>query len=116
MVGDATETASELVERTQETVAQYAATAQDTVGEYRERAQTEFDRLLRDNPLALGVVAIAVGAAVGMAIPETDRERTMIGDAGHQLVEKAQNLAEDAIGTMRQAASNAPEASQQQKS
>jgi len=113
MAGEATEAASELAERTQETVAQYAARAQETVGEYKERAQTEFDRLLRDNPLALGVVAVAVGAAVGMAIPETERERTMIGDAGHQLVEKAQNLAEDAIGRVPQAASKQPDASQQ---
>jgi ElaB/YqjD/DUF883 family membrane-anchored ribosome-binding protein len=112
MTSEATETASELAERTQETVAEYAARAQETVGEYTERAQTEFDRLLRDNPLALGIVAVAVGAAVGMAIPETQRERAMIGDAGQQLVDKAQNLAQDAIGRVQQATSSQPDASQ----
>jgi ElaB/YqjD/DUF883 family membrane-anchored ribosome-binding protein len=113
MASEATESASELAERTQETVAEYAARAQETVGEYTERAQTEFDRLLRDNPLALGVVAVAVGAAVGMAIPETQRERAMIGDAGQQLVEKAQNLAQDAIGKVQQGTSTQGDTSQQ---
>ena len=106
MAGDAAETASELAGRTEQTVAEYAARAQETVGEYTDRAQTEFDRLLRDNPLALGAVAVAVGAAVGMAIPETHGERVMIGEAGHQLVEKAQNLAQDAVDKVRQVASD----------
>jgi hypothetical protein len=106
------ETVADYAARTQETVADYAARAQETVGEYTERAQTEFDRLLRDNPLALGVVALAVGAAVGMAIPETQRERAMIGDVGHQLVDKAQNLAQGAIDKVQQVASNQPDAGQ----
>jgi ElaB/YqjD/DUF883 family membrane-anchored ribosome-binding protein len=106
MASDATETASEVAGRTKQAVADYAARAQETVGEYTDRAQTEFDRLLRDNPLALGVVAVAVGAAVGMAIPETHSERAIIGEAGHQLAEKAQNLAKDAVDKVQQVASD----------
>jgi ElaB/YqjD/DUF883 family membrane-anchored ribosome-binding protein len=110
IAGDATARLGDLAERTQETVADYTARVRETVGDYTERTQTEFDRLLRDNPLALGALSIAVGAAIGMGIPETQREREMIGDISNQIVDKAQNLAQDAIDKVQQVASNLPDA------
>jgi hypothetical protein len=109
-VADLTERAKETVgdyaERAQETVGEYAERAQETVGEYADRAQTEFDRLLRDNPLALAAVAVAVGTAIGMAVPETRRERELMGDMRDQLVDKAQDLAKGAVDKVQQVASN----------
>lgn len=54
-------------------VSDAAEKTQQRIGEYSDRAQTEFDRLLRENPLALGVVALVVGGVIGMAVPETRR-------------------------------------------
>jgi len=105
---DTAGTVSQLAERTQETVSEFAERTQETVGEYTDRAQTEFDRLLRDNPLALGAFAVAVGAAMGMAIPESQREREMMGDVRNQIVDKAQNLAQGAIDKVQQVTSNQP--------
>ena len=36
---------------------------------------------LEDNPLALGALAVAVGAAVGFAIPSTRYEGQLMGEA-----------------------------------
>jgi len=105
---NATDKMSDLAERTQDRVADLAGRTQETVGQYADRAQTEFDRLLRDNPLALGAFAVAVGAAVGMAIPESQREREMMGDMRNQIVDKAQNLAHGAMDKVQQVASNLP--------
>jgi hypothetical protein len=116
MAGDTTARRGELAEPTQETVADYTARAQETVGEYTELAQNEFERLLRDNPLALGALSVAVGAAIGMAIPETQREREMIGDISNQVVDKAQDIAQGAIEKVQQVASNLPEAPRSDKS
>jgi len=91
MAHDATEAVSDLAERTQE-----------RVGYYTDRAQTEFDRLLNDNPFALAAVAVVVGAAVGMAVPETESERQMIGGVHDQLVEKAQDLAQGVAEKVQQ--------------
>jgi ElaB/YqjD/DUF883 family membrane-anchored ribosome-binding protein len=113
---DTTARPGDLAERTQETVADYTARAQETVGDYTQRAQTEFDRLLRDNPLALGALSIAVGAAIGMAIPETQRESEMIGDISNQVVDKAQDLAQGAVEKVQQVAANLPDAAPSTKS
>jgi ElaB/YqjD/DUF883 family membrane-anchored ribosome-binding protein len=103
---NATEKMSDLAERTQDRMSDIAERTQETVGEYADRAQTEFDRMLRDNPLALGAFAVAVGAAVGLVIPESRRERQMMGEVRNQMVDKAQNLAQGAVEKVQQVASN----------
>lgn len=48
---------------------------------------------LQENPLAVGVVAVAVGLAAGLAIPETRRERELMGEARDRLVDRAKDVA-----------------------
>jgi ElaB/YqjD/DUF883 family membrane-anchored ribosome-binding protein len=98
----AEERASEFAGRAKERASEYA----DRVGEYADQAQTEFDRMLRDNPLAIGAAAIAVGAALGFAVPETRHERQWMGDMREQLADKAQDLAQGAVDKVQQVASN----------
>lgn len=75
VAGRVGESASDLADR-----ARYAA---HNVGETtRHRVQTMGDRLdttMSDNPMAIGVVALAVGMAAGLAIPESRRERQLMG-------------------------------------
>jgi ElaB/YqjD/DUF883 family membrane-anchored ribosome-binding protein len=47
-------------------------------------------RVLRDSPLALVATALAVGATVGLALPETAVEERLLGETGGRLAEKAQ--------------------------
>ena len=51
---------------------------------------------LQENPLAVGVVAAAVGLAAGLAIPETRREHELMGDARDRLVDRAKDVASEA--------------------
>ncbi len=46
--------------------------------------------MLQENPLAVGTLAVGVGAAVGLAIPETSKEHEVMGEARDNLVDKAQ--------------------------
>jgi hypothetical protein len=49
------------------------------------QAQNEFKRLMASNLLFVGVAALAVGAALGMALPETGSGKRMgRGGAGHR--------------------------------
>ncbi|HZC06945.1 MAG TPA: DUF3618 domain-containing protein [Ktedonobacterales bacterium] len=74
------------------------------------RARNWFERTMDENPLAIGLVAVAAGALAGMAVPETDQERQWMGPARDQLVEKAQDVAQttaDKAQTVAQQATDA---------
>ena len=90
----------------------------DRAGEYGHLAQEKYDHLLEQNPLALGAIAMAVGAAVGMAIPSTRYEGELMGetreqlmqkatDAAGQLVERARHVADEAGSTIKDEAQKA---------
>jgi len=59
-------------------------------------AQSQFDRWLQDMPLAIGAAALGLGAAIGLALPTTSKEREILGDARDSLVERTQQVAQDA--------------------
>lgn len=80
-----------------------ASKAQDVVDNVRDgaqrtgrRARVSFDRVMRENPLALGAAAAIVGVAVGASIPTTDAENELMGEARNKVVEHARHLAGDA--------------------
>ncbi len=54
-----------------------------------------FARLLDQNPLALGLIAIVIGALIGALIPETRKEHELMGPTRDQLAEKAQATVSD---------------------
>ena len=94
-------------------VGETATQAQDKAGELADRAQyrasnlgdqaryqarragSGFQRMLQENPLAMGALGIGVGAAVGLAIPETSKEHEVMGEARDTLVHKAQEKAQN---------------------
>lgn len=65
-------------------------------------------RLMRDNPLLVGAAAILVGAAVGAALPETERENELMGETRDNVVNQAQEMAQNAASTVKEVASNIP--------
>jgi len=77
-------------------VGDYVDTARSTARRTSRRAQTTFNRVLRENPLALGAAATLVGAAIGMTVPETEVENEWMGDARDNVVERAKEMAGNA--------------------
>jgi hypothetical protein len=71
------------------------------------RARGGFERLLHSNPLMVGAAALAVGAAVGLALPETERENEWMGEARDNVVERAQDLARNAATRAQDAVGDA---------
>jgi ElaB/YqjD/DUF883 family membrane-anchored ribosome-binding protein len=83
--GQAVERARDKVEETasqaQDRAGQVAGQAQHQVGRLGDQARYQarrasggFQRMLQENPLVVGALAIGTGAAVGLAIPETAKE------------------------------------------
>lgn len=75
-----------------------------TVRHRTRRAQTNFNRVVRDNPLALGTAAAIIGVAIGATIPATEIENEWIGDARDTVVDRAREMASDAADRVQSAA------------
>ena len=103
-----THTANELAHGTAETVSHLGHQAKEGA----VRAGRGLQRLVHENPLAVGAAAIAVGAAVGLALPSTQIEHEYMGEASEKIVDKAQQVARDAMDKVKTATQ--PEAGGQQ--
>lgn len=53
-----------------------------------------FQRTLSQNPLAVVATAVALGTAIGLAFPETDKENALMGETRDTLVQKAKDAAQ----------------------
>lgn len=78
------------------------------------RASGGFQRMLRENPLAVGALAAGVGAAVGLAIPETSKEHEVMGEARDNFVQKAQEKAQETQEKVQRVAQEAQSAAQEE--
>jgi ElaB/YqjD/DUF883 family membrane-anchored ribosome-binding protein len=106
-----TEAGGGVGERVSEKVSDVASRASDYVNDARyrarrttRRAQNSFDRVMRENPLALGAAATLIGAAIGMTLPATEAENELMGDARDTVVERARGVASDAAERVQNAA------------
>jgi uncharacterized protein YjbJ (UPF0337 family) len=61
------------------------------------RAEQTVESTLRDNPLAIGAIALAVGAAIGLALPHTRVEDEWMGETKERLMNRAQGVAGEAL-------------------
>jgi len=50
-------------------------------------------QMMRDNPLAFGIAAMAIGAAIGLSAPETETENQWLGETRDAVVDRARELA-----------------------
>jgi ElaB/YqjD/DUF883 family membrane-anchored ribosome-binding protein len=107
----------QVADKAQDTMGRVTDKAQDMGGQLQDQAQYQahraqgwFERTMDDNPLAIGLVAVAAGALAGMAVPETDQERQWMGLARDQLVDKAQDVAQDTANKAQSVAKQATDA------
>jgi uncharacterized protein (DUF2267 family) len=69
----------------------------DGAGAQARRAEQTFESTLRENPLAVGAVAIALGAAIGLVLPHTQKEDEWMGQVKDRLVHRAEGAAQGAL-------------------
>lgn len=111
------ESVSHAAERAYESAAQTASSAYQSVddaahlayekaGEYGKQAKEQYEYYIEENPLAVGAVAFAAGAAIGFAIPSSRYESKLLGEARDQLLQQARHQAK---GLLNQAGKTAME-------
>jgi hypothetical protein len=82
---DVAEKAQEAKERVTET----AQEARERVARKATLTGRRMGREYNESPLAIGAVALAVGLAVALALPTSEKEVELMGDARDKLVDKA---------------------------
>jgi ElaB/YqjD/DUF883 family membrane-anchored ribosome-binding protein len=85
----ATERADELRDRVQEQAGELGRAAGERAREMRGR----LERMMQENPLALVAGAALIGLALGMLVPESERERHLMGGPRDQLAERVSDVA-----------------------
>ena len=92
--------AGELADRTRERVGQLGEDVRGRAQELGSRASDQsrrarggFDRLVEDNPLAVAAGVAVLGLAFGLVVPESSRERQLMGPVRDDLVHRAQETA-----------------------
>ena len=92
---------------------QSGSTQSGEAGQQASRTSGGLQRMLKENPLTVGALGVGVGAAIGLAIPDTSKEHEVMGEARDTVVEKAQEMqqsvqrvAEEAQGAAQQEAEN----------
>jgi ElaB/YqjD/DUF883 family membrane-anchored ribosome-binding protein len=131
-LGQARDSVGESASRAQDKMGDAASEAQGRAGEVASRAQDRvsnladqarfqarrasggFQRMLRENPLTMGALAIGTGAAVGLAIPQTTREHEAMGEARDNLVDTVQEKAQEAQQKVQRVAEEAQSAAKEE--
>jgi hypothetical protein len=99
-MGRAADQAGQTVGRFADSVGQSAGDLPRQAGELMDRRTADLRGLIDDNPLGVGVIAVAAGAALGMLLPSTDIERQTMGEARDDLVEQAESQVHQALDSV----------------
>jgi hypothetical protein len=87
-----------------------ARTAEDLHERTRQTTRTARSRVLRSwntNPLLLGAMTLVLGAIVGAAVPESDRENEWLGETRDNLIDDVQQSVKQTVQKVQNAASDA---------
>ena len=79
----------------------------NTLPKNGREAKSRLSNLLEEQPLILGVIGLAVGAAIGAALPITETEEHLMGGTSHRLRDSASDAARHEIDGLRAAAGEA---------
>jgi len=95
-----TGTGTGTLNQVKETASDLASRSTQAVSNFGTRCQ----QVMRENPLAVGAVAVAAGTAVGLVLPSTRIESEYIGETGGMLVDKVEDAARGALDQVQDAA------------
>jgi ElaB/YqjD/DUF883 family membrane-anchored ribosome-binding protein len=104
--------ASQVGDSVKEKVSGLTDQAQDVASRVADTGSQQMRRaedLFYENPLAVGIVAVAVGLAAGLAAPRTHAEVKLLGETRDQIVDKATEVARETTEKAQKVAQRAVE-------
>jgi ElaB/YqjD/DUF883 family membrane-anchored ribosome-binding protein len=103
--GTIRDAASNAADAARQQVSEVNDRARETTRVASERVRGTY----QDNPMALGIAALAAGALVGMSVPSTRVESKYLGEARETFVDQAKSVAQDVVGKVQRVTEQAGE-------
>jgi len=101
--GQVQETAGQATDQVQQTAGQVIDQVQETAGQVSDqvqyqaqRARGRLEQMVVENPMPIGALALALGGAIGLAVPGTQREQELMGETRDRVVERVQETVQEA--------------------
>jgi phage-related protein len=114
VAGSAYEGASNAASSAYQGVTRFASSTGEQATHLARRAQTQYEHTLEENPLAIGAIALAIGAIVGLAIPSTQYENQWMGEYKENLVQTVEDSARGALQKAQEVAGEVTRTVQEQ--
>jgi ElaB/YqjD/DUF883 family membrane-anchored ribosome-binding protein len=89
--------AAELSSDARQRAAEMSREARQRARRVAMQARSRWNTMLDDNPMALGIAALAAGALVGAALPRTETENEYLGETRDSLVDSARTMAQETV-------------------
>ena len=99
-----TETGDGPMARATSRAREYTSNATDSVQRIARQRKNQLQRTMEQNPLLVGASALILGAAVGLAAPETETENEWMGEARDNVMDRARDMAREAADQVQEAA------------
>ena len=93
-----------------ESLKTYAKERMERVRSQAQLARSSYDTMVREQPLALGAIGLAIGACLAAVAPRTRQEDELMGEASDRLAEQAKEVGKEQLGKAQQMATKAKEA------
>jgi len=97
---DAGQGGADVMARARETASDVSQRARAAASDMRRRG----GRVASESPLMTGAFAVALGLAIGLAIPETERENEIMGEAKDSMVDRGKDAVRTAAERVQAAA------------
>jgi len=81
----------------------------DQAGYRARRTKSQLEYQMEENPLAVGAVALGIGAAIGLMLPGTRKEDEWMGETRDQLFDEARQRAESTFEQVKEVAKESTE-------
>lgn len=105
-VGDRASRARDSVEDAVGHAGERVRHAGDTVRMQSDRVRQSFTNLLEEQPLVVGAIGIALGAAIGAALPRTEQEDRLMGEASDSAAHMVKDRATEAYDEVKHEAAD----------
>jgi hypothetical protein len=91
------ERAGEFGRKAKGKVSHYAGRGRETTSQQKEKVKSAFSRMLEERPLVLTTAAVALGAVIASLIPESRKERELMGERKEKVTGKLKEQAQESF-------------------
>jgi ElaB/YqjD/DUF883 family membrane-anchored ribosome-binding protein len=103
-VGDTAARATDTVRQSVDSLGDRASETKERMRMHSERVRYGFESLMEEQPLLVGAIGLAVGAALGAALPRTESEDRLLGETSDSAVRSMKDKAAEAYEEVKDTA------------